>query len=222
MTVRAARRDPPDPLPLIARELARATRPCVTSSFQADGVVLLHMLVARRPDIEVLFIDTFHHFDETLAYRDRLVAEWRLNLVTVRAAEPRPGLWRVSADECCARHKVAPLFGQLAPYDTWFAALRRDQSPTRAGLDEVATIQLPDGRSIRKVSPLASWSAGDVGAYASRHRIPLLPLYDRGFASIGCEPCTRVPTDPSNPRSGRWNGTRLECGIHIEIQPRRA
>ena len=69
---------------------------------------------------------------------------------------------------------------------------------------------------VRKVSPLAGWTMRDVETYAFMHEIPLLPLYDQGYTSIGCEPCTRRPTDPSNSRSGRWQGEKLECGIHIE------
>lgn len=190
--------------------------PCVTSSFQAECVVLVHMLLEERPDIPVLFIDTAHHFAEVYAYRDRLAREWNLNLVNVRAAEPEVGLWRQSTDACCARHKVGPLFAALEPYDTWFTALRRDQSPSRANLAEVAPFRLPTGTTITKMAPLAGWTMRDVEAYASVNEIPLLPLYARGYASIGCEPCTQPPLDPSNPRSGRWLGQKLECGIHIE------
>jgi phosphoadenosine phosphosulfate reductase len=207
-----------DPIPVIADALARSQAPCVTSSFQADCVVLLHMLVAIRPDIPVLFIDTAHHFAETHAYRDELAAAWALRIVNVRAAEPKVGEWRTSTDACCARHKIGPLFDALAPYDVWFTALRREQSPSRAGLAEVAPFRLPTGQTLTKVSPLATWTMRDVELYAHLHSIPLLPLYDRGYTSIGCEPCTQLPTDPANARSGRWQGQKLECGIHIEPQ----
>jgi phosphoadenosine phosphosulfate reductase len=204
---------------IIAGELARAERPCVTSSFQAECVVLVHMLRAVRPDIPVLFIDTLHHFAETCAYRDRIAEQWKLNLVNVRAAEPSPGQWQTSTDACCARHKVGPLFEALETYDSWFTALRREQAASRAQLAEVAPFQLPSGRTVNKVSPLATWTMRDVESYAQIHEIPLLPLYDRGYTSIGCEPCTRLPTDPSNSRSGRWQGQKLECGIHVEPRP---
>ena len=206
-----------DALALIAAELAVAEKPCVTASFQADCMVLVHMLRAHRPDIPVLFIDTAHHFAETYAYRDRMTDAWRLNLVNVRAAEPEVGLWRTSTDACCARHKIGPLFAALEKHDVWFTALRREQSPSRANLAEVAPFRLGTGTTLRKVSPLASWTMRDVDVYAQMHEIPLLPLYERGYTSIGCEPCTRVPIDPSNARSGRWLGQKLECGIHIEV-----
>ena len=200
---------------VIANALASARAPCITSSFQAEDVAVLHMLREHRPDIPVLFLDTFHHFGETLAYRDELAALWQLNLVTLRAADPSVGLWRTSTDACCARHKVGPLFAALEQYDVWFTGLRRDQSPSRATLREVDEFQLPTGKRLAKISPLADWTARDVWAYAKAHGIPLLPLYDIGYSSIGCEPCTMIPPDPLNPRSGRWEGKKLECGIHV-------
>jgi phosphoadenosine phosphosulfate reductase len=202
---------------LISDVLAVATTPCLTSSFQAECVVLNHMLRQERPDLPVLFLETFHHFPQTLAYRDELAAKWGLNLINLKAAEPRVGLWEAESTEaCCARHKIQPLFSALEGYDTWFTALRRDQSPSRANLQESEPFKLPSGRMIQRVAPLASWTAKDVWAYAKAHDIPLLPLYQLGYTSIGCEPCTSLPDDPSNPRSGRWQGKKLECGIHIQ------
>lgn len=203
---------------VIAEALTGAQSPCLTSSFQAECVVLTHMLRSERPDVPVLFLDTFHHFAETLKYRDDITQSWELNLINLRAEEPQVGLWQSENTEtCCARHKVGPLFSALEGYDVWFTALRRDQSPSRAGLQEIAPFRLPSGKTIQRVSPLAAWTAKDVWAYAKRHDIPLLPLYDLGYTSIGCEPCTSLPLDPSNPRSGRWQGQKLECGIHIEV-----
>lgn len=201
---------------VIAAELASAAAPCVTSSFQAECVVLVHLLRSVKPDIPVLFLDTVHHFAETYAYRNQLAGQWGLNLVTLVADEPRPGLWQESTEACCARHKVGPLFRALEGYDTWFTGLRREQSPSRASLAEVEPFQLPGGKTLRKISPLARWTTREVWEYAKAHDIPLLPLYDAGFSSIGCEPCTTVPLDPLNPRSGRWGGQKLECGIHIQ------
>ena len=204
-----------DALALIEQTLDRAERPCVTSSFQAECVVLVHMLRRYRRDIPVLFLDTVHHFDETCRYRDEIAAAWGLNLVTLRAAEPSPGLWRESTQACCGRHKVDPLFAALKDYDTWFTGLRRDQSASRAGLQEVEPFSVGDEATLQKISPLARWTTADVRAYASAHAIPLLPLYERGYTSIGCEPCTSLPLDPGNERSGRWGGEKLECGIHL-------
>ena len=201
---------------VVSDNLARASTPCLTCSFQAEDVVALHLLREVQPQIPVLFLDTVHHFAQTYAYRDELSDRWGLNLVNLRAEEPSPGLWQTSTDACCARHKVGPLFTALEGYDTWFTGLRREQSPSRANLAEVEPFRLPSGRAISKVSALARWTTRDVWRYAKAHDIPLLPLYELGYTSIGCEPCTSLPLDPDNPRSGRWQGQKLECGIHIE------
>jgi phosphoadenosine phosphosulfate reductase len=205
-----------DAVQIISDALLPAGAPCITSSFQAEDVVLVHLLREVKPDIPVLFLETFHHFAETLKYRDELAGRWKLNLVNLRAAEPRVGLWQTSTDDCCARHKVGPLFGALEAYDVWFTGLRREQSPSRANLEEVEAFRLPSGKHLSKISPLVRWTTKDVWAYAKAHDIPLLPLYDAGYSSIGCEPCTSVPLDPLNPRSGRWQGQKLECGIHLQ------
>src|SRR4029077_5868655 len=102
-----------------------------------------------------------HQFAETYAYRDQLAASRGLNLINLRAAEPSPGLWRQSTDACCALHKVGPLFAALESYDVWFTALRREQSPSRANLQEVEPFRLPSGKVIQRVSPLAAWTMRD-------------------------------------------------------------
>ena len=204
------------PSVVIAKALEIAKAPCITSSFQAECVVLTHMLLESTPRIPVLFLDTVHHFAETYAYRDEIAERWQLNLINLRAAEPQPGLWRESTERCCAVHKVGPLFSALEHHDVWFTALRRDQSPSRANLQEIEPFRLPSGKIIQRVSPLAAWTARDVWKYAKDHSIPLLSLYELGYTSIGCEPCTSLPLDPNNPRSGRWQGQKLECGIHIQ------
>ena len=200
----------------LADELSQAAAPCVTSSFQAECVVLVHMLQRVQPDIPVLFLDTFHHFAETYAYRDEIAGRWNLNLINLRADEPQVGLWQQSTQTCCGRHKVEPLFRGLQDYDVWFTGLRRQQSPSRANLQAIEPFALPTGKTLRKISPLAAWTTKDVWTYAKQHDIPLLPLYAQGYTSIGCEPCTSLPVDSSNDRSGRWGGQKLECGIHIQ------
>jgi phosphoadenosine phosphosulfate reductase len=121
-------------LDIVASELASAAAPCITCSFQAEDVVVVDMIRRVRPAIPVLFLETFHHFAETLAYRDEMAARWQLNLVNLKAAEPQVGLWQTSTTDCCARHKVGPLFAALDGYDAWFTGLRREQSPSRANL----------------------------------------------------------------------------------------
>lgn len=216
--------NPAPALDLIARELAAARRPCVTSSFQSECVVLVHMILQHRPDIPVLFLETGYHFPETIEYRDRITRDWNLNLINLEAQqsvaeqEAQFGiLHQTDPSKCCQLRKVQPLFAGLEAYDAWFTALRRDQSPTRANLQHVEPFKLPTGTVLRKIAPLADWTARDVYQYMQQHSIPELPLYAQGYTSIGCQPCTALPLDPNNPRSGRWQGKgKLECGIHIQ------
>ncbi len=200
-------------------------RACVTSSFQAEDMVLLHMLIRERPGIPVLFLETGYHFPETLAYRDQMAAAWKLNLVNLAARqsvaeqEAQFGILNQTApDRCCKLRKVEPLFAALADYDLWFTALRREQSPSRANLRVSETFKLPGGQTLAKLSPLYDWTRRDVWQYLQEHNIPEHPLYEQGYTSIGCEPCTSLPFDPDNPRSGRWEGKKLECGIHIQAK----
>ena len=208
---------------LIRQQLANVGPTCVTSSFQSECVVLVDMIRKQRPDIPVLFLETGYHFPETLAYRDKLTAEWKLNLKNLEAKqsvadqESQFGILnQTNPNQCCKLRKVEPLFGGLEGYDTWFTALRRDQSPTRANLQEVEPFKLPSGKTLQKISPLAGWTTRDVWQYMQKHSIPELSLYELGYTSIGCQPCTKLPLDPNDPRSGRWQGQgQLECGIHI-------
>ncbi len=194
---------------------------CVTCSFQAEDVVVLHLLRERVPDVPVLFLDTGYHFAETYEYRDRMTRVWSLNLVnvlpekTIEQQESEFGiLYREQPTKCCQLRKVEPLMKSLEPFDIWFTGLRREQSPTRKNLKKVEQHRLPSGKTLLKVSPLADWTWAQVWEYTGKHGLAYLPQYDRGYASIGCEPCTAIPDDPANPRSGRWSGKKLECGIH--------
>lgn len=208
---------------VIAGVLAENSVPaCVTCSFQTECMALVDLVIAQIPDIPVLFLETGYHFPETYAYRDQMTERWHLNLVnlsskqSVEAQESQFGiLYQSAPDRCCGMRKVEPLFRGLDDYGVWFTALRREQSPTRANLQAVDNFRLPSGRQLVKVSPLADWTNAEVWSYLKRRGIPVLPLYEQGYTSIGCAPCTTPPADPDNPRSGRWAGRKLECGIHI-------
>ena len=207
----------------LRQNLQQAEGVCVTSSFQAEDVVLLHMVRAILPRVPVLFLETGYHFPETLEYRDRMAADWDLNLINIVPAqsvaeqESQFGILHQSApDRCCALRKVGPLFEALAPYRIWVTGLRRQQSKSRANLQLEEDFKLPNGAILRKLNPLAEWSTRDVWEYASAQAIPMLSLYELGYTSIGCAPCTSLPSDPDDPRSGRWSGRKLECGIHLQ------
>jgi phosphoadenosine phosphosulfate reductase len=207
----------------LAREITGNQDVCLTCSFQAEDVLLTKLAIELDAKIPILFLDTGYHFVETYAYRDRIASEWQLNLInllpahTVAEQEAEHGLLYISApDQCCKLRKVEPLFKAVAEYRVWITGLRREQSKSRAALEESALFTLPGGKQVLKLAPLAAWTTRDVWYACESLSIPLLPLYERGYSSIGCEPCTTLPLDPNDPRSGRWAGRKIECGIHIE------
>jgi phosphoadenosine phosphosulfate reductase len=209
---------------LIDRLLAEnKDAPCITCSFQAEDMIVVDLLRKRLPKIPVLFLDTGYHFSETYAYRDRMTKAWDLNLQNLAAKqsvaeqEAQFGILnQTDPGRCCQLRKVEPLFSALENYDVWFTGLRREQSPTRKNLKIVEHHQLPSGKMLLKVSPLAAWTWDQVWNYTGEHAIEHLPLYDFGYPSIGCEPCTAIPAVGADARSGRWGGRKLECGIHTE------
>jgi phosphoadenosine phosphosulfate reductase len=212
----------------LAREVTGKQDVCLTCSFQAEDVLLAKIAIGFNPEIPILFLDTGYHFAETYAYRDRLVREWQLNLInllpekTVAEQEAEFGiLYQSAPDQCCKLRKVEPLFKAVAGYRVWITGLRREQAKSRTELEESALFALPSGKQVLKLAPLAAWTTRDVWYACAELSIPLLPLYERGYSSIGCEPCTTLPLDPNDPRSGRWAGRKVECGIHIEAAPAR-
>src|SRR5580704_7829769 len=206
----------------IERVLAENSGPaCITCSFQAEDMIVLDLLRKRRPDIAVLFLDTGYHFKDTYEYRDKMVRDWNLRLTNLAAKksvaqqEAEFGILnQTDPGKCCHLRKVEPLMAGLQDYDVWFTGLRREQSPTRKNLKVVEHHELPSGKVLLKVSPLAAWTWGDVWKYTAANKIDFLPLYDAGYRSIGCEPCTAIPSAGEDARTGRWGGKKLECGIH--------
>ncbi len=199
-------------------------RLAVATSFQSSGLVILHMLRELRPDVPVLFLETGFHFPETLAFRDQIAEMWDLKIVDLRGEHGSlqgqneqygTELYKRDPDKCCFINKVEPLQKALEEYDGWISGLRRDQSPLRADTPIVEAQLLPSGNEVLKIHPLAHWTKADVESYTSEHGIPTHPLLERGFASIGCWPCTRAIKPGEDERAGRWEGLgKNECGIH--------
>ncbi len=213
---------------ILRSEVANNSDVCLTCSFQAEDVLLTKLALEFDANIPILFLDTGYHFKETYEYRDRIASEWRLNLINLLPAksvaeqEAEHGLLYQSApDQCCKLRKVEPLFKAVGEYRVWLTGLRREQAKSRAALEESALFTLPGGKQVLKLAPLASWTTRDVWYACEQLGIQTLPLYERGYSSIGCEPCTSLPVDPNDPRSGRWSGRKVECGIHIEAAPAR-
>lgn len=206
----------------INEALSAPGRVCVTCSFQTEDMIAVELVREQLPDVPVLFLETGYHFPEVYRYRDEMTERYGLNLVNVlpqQSLEEHESVFGLlhqsKPDQCCKLRKVGPLFAALEEYDIWFTGLRRVQSPTRANLQAIDRFPLPSGKQLLKASPLATWSDKEVWQFASERGIPVLSLYNEGYTSIGCGPCTAKPADAANPRSGRWAGRKLECGIHI-------
>ena len=172
----------------------------------------------------VLFLDTGFHFEETLRFKDQIVEKFEVKLVELRGAhgsvenqdaEYGARLYERDPEQCCHINKVEPLQEALEEYDAWISGIRRDQSPIRSATPIVEAQLLPSGNEVLKIHPLARWSRDDVASYIQRHDIPTHPLFEIGYRSIGCWPCTRAVGATEEDRGGRWDGlTKTECGIH--------
>jgi len=179
------------------------------ASFQ--DVVLIDLVVAADPGMEVVFLNTGAHFPETLQFVEEIRDRYRLNLrVTHPGPEAAPT--PCGSDGCCRLRKVEPLRRALEGRDAWLTALKRVDAPTRAA----APIVEWDGTfGLVKVNPLATWTDDDIASYLVDHGLPSHPLVSQGYLSIGCAPTTRPVGPGEDPRSGRWSGSdKVECGLH--------
>ncbi|MDH6224041.1 phosphoadenylyl-sulfate reductase [Streptomyces sp. MJP52] len=191
---------------------------CVTSSM--EDAVVAHLASRVRPGVDVVFLDTGYHFEETIGTRDAVEAVMNVNVLTLtprqtvaeQDAEYGPRLHDRDPDLCCKLRKVQPLEEGLKGYQAWATGLRRDESPTRANTPVVGW----DARRGKvKVSPIARWTQDDVDDYVARHGVLTNPLLMDGYASIGCAPCTRRVLEGEDARAGRWAGRgKTECGLH--------
>ena len=212
-----------------AFETFDATRVAISTSLQREGLVLVDMAWRITPDVQVFTIDTGRLPPETLELMDRVRERYGITLEVLYpdAAElssltSRHGvnLFYRSPElrlACCDVRKVRPLVRRLAGLDCWVSGLRRSRSQSRASVAQIEIDDLHGG--IIKLNPLALWSEDQVEDYARQHQVPSHPLYERGYASIGCAPCTRPIKPGEDPRAGRWwweNGA-AECGIHYEL-----
>jgi phosphoadenosine phosphosulfate reductase len=193
-------------------------RIALVSSFGLESAVLLHMVAGIDRATPVIFLDTGKLFGETKRYRTELAEAFGLTDVRSvtplkdreRDLDPGGDLWQSDPDLCCHFRKVEPLERALQGFQAWITGRKRFQGGQRTALQ---TLETADWRL--KVNPLATWSLEDMADYAERHALPRHPLEARGYTSVGCMPCTSLPSPDGGQRSGRWAGTaKTECGIH--------
>lgn len=213
-----------EPAEIVAWALDVAERPAVASSFQVESTVVIHLASRILPDVPVLFLETGFHFRETLELKERLTRRLGLHVVDLRgamtpeeqAAVHGPRLYERDPSRCCQLNKVLPLDRALADHDLWMTGLRRGSAMTRTRVPVVERHLTADGHELLKVNPVAGWTHERARAYLEEHGLPHHPLYDLGYASIGCAPCTRGLFPGEDERAGRWAGVdKVECGIHL-------
>ena len=210
-----------------ALERSGLERIAIASAFQAEGTVVMHLATRIRSDIPILFLETGYQFAETLAFKERLAERLGLSVIDLvgeltverQARELGSNLYERDPERCCELNKVRPMFEALRALDAWVTAFRRDSSPTRAAAPFVEQYELEPGRWIVKVNPMAGWTRAQVWRYLKEHDLPHNPLYDLGYTSIGCAPCTRMRFAGEPERAGRWAGlAKWECGIQATTQ----
>jgi phosphoadenosine phosphosulfate reductase len=183
---------------------------CLTASM--TDAVLIDLAVSVEPSIEVVFIDTGYHFPETLETMEAVRRRYGLNLRLMTVPPHDEELWKVDPENCCSAIKVGQLDRALFGKEAWMSGLRRAEAPTRANAPIVAR----DLRGLVKVNPIATWTDLDIQGYIKDHDVPVNPLVDQGYPSIGCWPCTKPVAAGEDPRSGRWvNSDKTECGLHL-------
>ena len=233
--------EPKVPTPEVREELARSSRELeaaepreivrwaadryggrltMATAFGPEGCLILHWIAAVAPRTHVFNLETGYQFRETLELRDRIAKRYGVEVILERPEndvaeyERLHGgpLYRTDPDRCCGDRKIAVIRRVLANFDAWMSGIRRDQSPDRAAAPIVGW----DHKfGVVKISPLANWTKAKVWDAIVKEDVPYNPLHDKGYVSIGCQPCTRAIGAGEDERAGRWSGTaKTECGLH--------
>ena len=197
------------------------------SSLGAEDQVLTHMIAAIDPKVKIFTLDTGRLFPETYDLIERTNSRYKIkmevyfpdaNKVEPMVKEKGINLFYESVENrklCCHIRKIEPLHRALEGFEVWMTGLRRDQSVTR---NHFSLVEIDDNNHGRvKINPLIDWSESDIWDYIKKHNIPYNKLHDRGFPSIGCQPCTRAIQPGEDLRAGRWwweMPEHKECGLH--------
>jgi phosphoadenosine phosphosulfate reductase len=212
------------------RELVNLFPNAVTfsSSFSYEDQVITHFIANNAPEISVFTLDTGRLFPETYStwnstkerYGVKIKAYYPKNEALETFIEEKgPNSFYESLENrksCCLIRKVEPLKRALAGNSVWITGLRAEHSPERQNLE---TFEWDEANQILKYNPLLHWTTEDVISYVRKHNVPYNVLHDRGFVSIGCQPCTRAIREGEDFRAGRWwweDASKKECGLHIK------
>jgi len=193
-----------------------------SSSFQSHSLVLVHILSQIDRTIPVYFLNTGYHFPETVRFRDYITELWGLNTIDLKSDVPKfmqrdpEGrlLFTSDPDHCCHLNKTQPMDAILMSYDVWINGVRADQSAIRAAMK----VEQPAKHGFLRFHPMLDWNARMIWQYQKEHNLPKHPLEEKGFVSIGCEPCTRKLDPEMQEREARWFGmNKIECGLHTDL-----
>lgn len=202
--------------------LAEGKKLFVGSSFQGHSIPLLHIVRSISQDIPVYFIDTGFHFPETIIYKEQIAKLLDLQVINIRSMVGKrlqcdaDGMFyfTVDPDHCCYLNKIQPLESVLIEYDVWINGVRADQSETRRRMEQT----VKGSFDTLRYHPVLHWSNKDIFYYRKLHNLPPHPLEQKGYLSIGCEPCTREVDALVDERQGRWFGLKkTECGLHTDL-----
>lgn len=191
-----------------------------TSAFGTYAAAYIHVVNQVIPNLEVYFLDTRFHFKETWNFKAEL--EERLD-IKVKVVEPLISVeslkstlgekpYEISATNCCNVNKVAPLNSVLENKDLWITGVQKHQTNNRKNV----TVLEQRNDLLYKLNPILNWTTKDIYDYTVKHDLPLHPLFENGYSSIGCSPCTRAVQVGEDERAGRWSGqNKTECGLHL-------
>jgi phosphoadenosine phosphosulfate reductase len=211
---------------IIKEAVKKYPKIAIACSFGKDSMIVLHLALQVKPNIEVFSVLTPMKPQETFEYKDYIKNLWNLNLkVYMSKQKPIEGLWETDPDKCCEIFKVEPTKRAIQNLDAWITGLRRTEGRTRTDYEPFepcgnAITRMPGKEvktSLMKVNPILDWTENDVWRYLAINNIPVNPAYRNGYRSLGCMPCTKLVKDTETERAGRWMGTSKcggECGIH--------
>lgn len=200
----------------------------LASSMGAEDQVLSHMYLQINNEARIFSLDTGRLHQETYSVMSKMIQKYNFSyevmfpdnaVVEKTISKKGPNFFYESIEnrhECCDMRKVVPLKRKLAELDGWITGLRREQAVTRTNLPK---IEWDEANNMVKLNPLADWTEDQVWAYIKDNQIPYNVLHDKGFASIGCAPCTRAIAKGEDVRAGRWwweNPEQKECGLHVK------
>lgn len=195
-----------------------------SSSFQTHSTVLLHIISRIDKNIPVYFLQTGFHFSETLEYKKQITGLFQLHVIDIISSTPKfmqtddkgRFLFTSDPDRCCAINKIQPMEPLLEKFDVWINGVRADQNANRSTFH----IEEKTNKKAVRYHPMLNWTNKMIYDYIHEYNIPKHPLDDKGYMSIGCEPCTRkFDLDAlSDERNARWFGMqKTECGLHTQL-----